>query len=98
MTDREIDELAWRAFYFGLRVMAAQEGKDVRFSEIGNLARVVHEVAESEATLEDPTALAAQFPGMAETLQRLGTLSIRNNRELAKRIFAGFEIATEVQE
>lgn len=99
MTDQEIDGMLWRAFLLGLRVMAAQEGRDVPFSEIGNLARVVREIAESETTLEDPTALVAKFPpDMAETLQRLSTVTIRNNRDLAKRIFAGFLIATEVNE
>jgi hypothetical protein len=38
MTDREIDELLWRAFYFGLRVMAAREGKDVSFAESAKFA------------------------------------------------------------
>jgi hypothetical protein len=45
-----------------------------------------------------PTALAARFPDVAETFQRLGTLNIRNNRELAQRIMKGFEIATEVKD
>ena len=98
MTDRETDDMLWRAFYLGLRVMAAQVGQDISLSEIGNLARVLREIAESETTLNDPTALAAKFPDMAETFQRLATLNIRNDRELAKRIFKGFMIATEVKE
>jgi len=35
---------------------------------------------------------------MAEMFQRLSTLNIRNDRELAQRIFQGFMIATEVKE
>ena len=80
MTDNDINVLAWRAFYFGLRVMAAQEGKDVSYAESAILAKVVREIAENETTLEDPTALAIQFPSMAETIQKLGTLCIRNSR------------------
>ena len=97
MTEREIDAMLWQAFYLGLRVMAAQVGKDVPFSEIGDLARVVREIAESETTLEDPTALAVRFPDMAETFQRISTLNIANNRDLATHIFEGFLIATEVK-
>ncbi len=98
MTERETDDMLWRAFYLGLRVMAAQMGRDVPFSEIGNLARVVREIAESEATLHDPTALAAKFPDMAQVFQRVDTLNIRNDRELAERIFQGFMIATEAKD
>lgn len=98
MTNREIDGLLWQAFYLGLRVMAAQEGKDVPSSEIGKIARMIRDIAESETTLEDPTALAAKFPENAEFFMRLATLNIRNSRELAKRIFEGFMIATEVEE
>ena len=98
MTDREVDELLWRAFYLGLRVMAAQEGKEVPSSEIGSIGRMVREIAESEMTLEDPTALAAKFPENAEFFLRLATLNIHNSRDLAKRIFQGFRIATELEE
>ncbi len=98
MSNREIDELLWQAFYLGLRVMAAQEGKDVPSSEIGNIARMIREIAESEATLEDPNALAAKFPETAGFFLQQATLNIRNNRELAKRILEGFLIATEVDE
>lgn len=98
MTDREVDELLWQSFYLSLRVMAVQEGKDVPFSEVGNIVRMVRQIAESETTLEDPTALAAEFPENAEFFLQLATLNIRNNRELAKRIFQGFMIATEVEE
>jgi hypothetical protein len=35
---------------------------------------------------------------MAEAMQRLGALMIRNSRELAKRVWQGFIIATEVEE
>jgi len=78
--------------------MAAQMEKDVPFSEIGNLARVVRQIAESETTRHDPTAVAVKSPDMAEMFQRLSTLNIRNDRELAQRIFQGFMIATEVKE
>lgn len=95
MTDREINSMLWRAFLLGARVMA---GAEISASDMTTIARVAREIAESETTLEDPTALAKRFPEMAETFQRLGTLNIRNNRDLAKRIYAGFEIATEVKE
>jgi hypothetical protein len=98
MTDHEIDNMLWRAFHLGVRIMAAREGKGVLFSEIGQLAGVVRAIAESETTLEDPTAGAVKFPDLAETFQTLGTLNIRANRELARRIFQGFLAATEVPE
>jgi hypothetical protein len=98
VTDREIDNMLWRAFYLGLRVMAAQTQRDVPFSEVGGLARIVREIAESETTLQDPAVLAAKFPGMAETFQRLSTQNIRSDRELATRILKGFMIATDVKE
>jgi hypothetical protein len=41
--------------------------------------------------------LASRFV-KAETMQRLATLNVRNHRELAKRVFAGFIIATEVKD
>ena len=59
---------------------------------------MVREIAESETTLDDPTALAAKFPDKAETFQRLGHPQHPPHRDLAKRIFEGFMIATEVKE
>lgn len=96
MTEREVDYKLWVAFYLGVRVMAAHEGKDDPGCAIGSFARMLREIAESEATLEDPTALAARFPDAAESFQRLSTLVIRADRDLSKRIFAGFMIATDV--
>src|SRR5260221_626706 len=98
MTEREIDDMLWRAFYLGSRVMASHIDRDIPFSEIGKLASVLREIAESEATLHDPTALTAKFPDMAGMFQRIGTLNIRNDRELAQRIFRGFMIATDAKE
>lgn len=87
MSDREIDNLLW----VGARVVAVKNGGDIGAAEIDAIARVAREIAESEATLEDPTALAIANPQLAEGLQRLGTQIIRNNRDLAKRILAGCE-------
>jgi hypothetical protein len=98
MTDREIDNMLWQAFLLGARVVAGQNGGEISTSDMSAIAGVAREIAESDATLEDPTELATRFPDMAETFQRLGTLNIRNNRDLAKRVFTGFEIATEVKE
>lgn len=95
VTDRETDGMLWRAFYLGLRVMAAHEGQDASFSNLGKLAFAVREIAESEASLQDPTALAARFPGIADRFLRIGTLNIRNDRERAQRVFQGFMITTE---
>jgi hypothetical protein len=98
MTDREINNLLWRAFLLGARVVADQNGKEVSGSDISTLGEVIRQIAASDATLEDPTALAARSPDIGELLVRLGTLNIRNNRDLAKRIFEGFMIATDVKE
>jgi hypothetical protein len=98
VTDREIDNLTWRAFHLGLRVMAAQTGRDVTAAEIGDLVRVIRELAESDATLHDPTALTAKSPDMGEIIQRLGTLAIRHDRELAQRVFRGFIIGTRIKD
>jgi hypothetical protein len=96
MTDREIDKMLWGAFLLGARVVAGENGVEIGTSDISAIARVLREIAESDTTLEDPTALGMRFPpDMAGTIQRLGTLIIRNNRDLAKRIFTGFEIANE---
>ena len=91
MSDREIDNLLWGAYLLGARVVAVKNGGDIGAAEIDEIARVAREIAESEATLEDPTALAIAIPQLAEGLQRLGTQIIRNNRDLAKRILAGCE-------
>jgi uncharacterized protein len=59
------------------------------------LAGVVQQIAESDITLEDPTTLAAKEPGIGSALMRVGTAMIRNDREVAKRVFRGFEIVRE---
>lgn len=98
MTDREIDSMLWRACLLGARVVTDQNGKDVTAADVGKLGEVVRQIAEGDATLEDPTALAAEHPDIGQLLMRLGTVNIRNNRGLAKRIFEGFIIATEIKE
>jgi hypothetical protein len=98
MTDREIDLMLWGAFLLGARVIADQIGKDLSYTEIDGLGRVARELADSDTTLEDPTALAAKAPNIGSLLQRLATLNIRSNRDLAKRIFEGFMVATGVTE
>ena len=98
MTDREIDNMLCRAFVLGARVVAVQNGKDLTASDIGALGGVVRQIAESGTTLEDPTALAAKNPNIGQLLMRIETINIRNNRDLANRIFAGFMIATEEDE
>jgi hypothetical protein len=95
MTDREIDSMLWRAFMLGARVVADCEGKDVTARDMDSLAVIVRQIAESDITLEDPTALAAKEPGIGSALMRVGTVMIRNDRDLAKRIFRGSIIATE---
>ncbi|MCY2990819.1 MAG: hypothetical protein NTY19_23520 [Planctomycetota bacterium] len=95
MTDREIDNMLWRAFILGARVIADQNGKDVTASDMDALAVVVRQIAESDIALEDPTTLAAKAPGIGSALMRVGTAMIRNDREVSKRIFRGFIIATE---
>ena len=77
------------------QVVAAQQDKQISITDMVNIAGVARELAESETTLEDPTSLAARFPDMAETMQRLGTFRIRNDRDLAQRIFDGYLIAAE---
>jgi hypothetical protein len=75
-----------------------QNGRDLSTSDVVALGNVVRQIADNQSTLEDPTALAAQNPGIAPLLMRLGIQIIRNNRELAKRIVEGFVMANEVQE
>ena len=94
----DLDNMLWRAFLLGARVMAGQKGRELSSVEIEALARISQQIAESETTLEDPTELVLKFPDMADTFQRLGSLMIRNNRELATRIFAGFRLATEIED
>jgi hypothetical protein len=98
MTDREIDRLLWGAFLLGARVVAEQGGRQLGASEINSLGRLLRQIAENESTLEDPTALAAQNPEMGPLLMRLETVNIRSNRDLAKCIFEGYIIATDVKE
>ncbi len=98
MTDREIDSMLWRAFLLGARVVADQNEKDVTATDMATLSSVARQIAESDMTLENPTALATKHSDIGPLLMRLGTLNIRNNRDLAKRIFKGFMIATEVKE
>src|SRR5262245_2901383 len=74
-------------------VVADQNGKDIGLADIATIAAVANQLAQSDLTLEDPTALATKQPGIGSLLMRLGTLIIRNNRDLAQRIFKGFEIA-----
>ena len=95
MTDREIDIMFWRAFILGARIVADQNGKDVTASDVDALAVVVQQIAESDITIEDPTTLAAKEPGIGSALMRVGTAMIRNDREVAKRVFRGFEIVRE---
>lgn len=95
MTDREIDNMLWRAFVLGARVVADQNGRDVTASDMDALAVVVRQIAESDITLEDPTTLAAKEPNIGSVLMRVGTVMIRNDRDLAKRVFRGSITATE---
>jgi hypothetical protein len=96
MTDPEINRKLWGAFLLGARVIADRNGKDLSYTEIDGLGRVAQEIAESDRTLEDPTAQAAKDREIGSLLQRLETLNIRSNRDLAKRIFEGFIIASDV--
>jgi hypothetical protein len=98
MTEREINTNLWWAFLLGARVVGIQNGKDLSLTYIGDLGRLARELAESDRTLEDPTALAAKEPAIGSLLQRLGTLTIRNNRDLAKRIVEGYSTANEEDE
>jgi hypothetical protein len=80
----------------GARVVASHNGNDLGFTEINRLGRLAEELANSDWTLEDPTVLASKGgPEISSLLQRLGTIIIRSNRDLAKRIFEGFRVATE---
>jgi len=95
MTEQEIDNMLWRAFLLGARVVADQNGADVSAHDIGKLSVVVRQIAESDATLADPTALSARHSEIGSLMMRLGTLTVRNDRDLAGRIFRGFAIATQ---
>jgi hypothetical protein len=72
MTDREINNALWRAFLLGARVVADQNGKDLTTGDIGTLGGIVRQIAESDTTLEDPTALAKKHPDIGALLMRLG--------------------------
>jgi hypothetical protein len=96
VTDREIDNKLWCAFLLGARVVADQNGKQLSLSDIDALGEAVRRIAQNEVTLEDPTTMAAKSPEIGELLLRLDMSILRSNRDLSRRIFEGFKIATEV--
>jgi hypothetical protein len=100
MTDREIDIMLWGAFLLASRAAALQNGqRDLGTREINALGMLVRQIAEGAATLEEPTELAAEEPGIGHLLMRVATVNIRNNRDLSQRILHGYTICTsEVQE
>jgi hypothetical protein len=98
MTNRKINSMLWGAFMLGAGVVADRAGQELSGSDVDTLADVVRQIAESDATLQDPTALAAKEQELGQLLMRVGTFLIRRDGDLAKRIYEGFLIATGEKE
>lgn len=92
MTEREIDRMLCRAYLLGARGVACQYGQEIGAVESKELERYARAIAERDFTLEDPTALAAKEPDIADILHRIGPLIMRNDRNLATRIARGFQL------
>lgn len=98
MTNREIDLLLWGACVLGARITAIGRGRDLSTTEIGDLGRLVGQIADGESTVGDPTERAALDPRIGELLHRLETLNVIRDRELARRIMDGFRASTAVDD
>lgn len=95
--ESERNELAWRAFFLGMRVALASKGIDLDLSELPALVSSLHAIANSETTLHDPTMLASKMAGTTgEWLISFANQSIRADRQLAEKVVQGFAAATEV--
>ena len=56
---------------------------------------LLREIAEGQATLNDPGGAAAKHPQMREYIARVSGIAIRKDRDLAARILEGFTVGRE---
>jgi hypothetical protein len=97
--DQGRSELAWRAFFLGLRLAAAAKDVELRSNDIPALVKHLYAIGGGGNTLHDPTVLASGMPGpTAEWIIHIGNQSITADRDLAAMILRGFEAATKGNE
>ena len=95
MTEREANELAWRAFQLGARVAMTTQGIAQSPGAQTNYLAMLYAISQGDATVNEPGDSAARYPEMAETFIRLGNAAILCDQALAKSVWAGFDNAAQ---